>query len=84
MVGIPYNMDGSESDMAIQARKFCRRLSGRFNMPCHTMDERLSSREAREISRNNAELGGKRFDPRADIDSLAAQLILESWLAENS
>lgn len=82
VVGLPFNMDGTQSKMASQALKFAKRLNGRFDIPCHTIDERLSSREAREISRRNAELAGKKYNDREKIDSLAAQLILETWLAE--
>lgn len=83
IIGMPLNMDGTESDMSKLAGKFLRKLAQRFDMPCHTMDERLSTREAREIGRANAEARGKRFDERTEVDSLAAQLILESWFYEN-
>ena len=82
IIGLPLNMDGSESEISIRAKKFSNRLNGRFNLPCHTIDERLTSREARDISRANAEHEGRRYNNREEIDSLAAQLILESWLSE--
>lgn len=69
VVGLPLNMDGSESEMSIRALKFARRLTGRFNLPHQTIDERLSTREAREQS-TTAE----------QIDDIAAKIILESWL----
>jgi putative Holliday junction resolvase len=81
VVGMPYNMDGTESEMTAQARKFADKLTGRYERPCHTVDERLSTRAAREISRNNAELLGKRYNDRAKVDAMAAQLLLESWFA---
>ena len=84
VVGMPYNMDGSENDMTVKATQFIARLEERFDLPCHTMDERLSTREAKDLSRANAERGGKKFNDKAIVDSYAAQLILESWLAENS
>lgn len=83
VVGLPLNMDGSESAMSARARKFANQLHGRFGLPCHLIDERLSSREARDIGRAHAEKRGKGFNSRRVIDSIAAQLILESWLAEN-
>lgn len=83
VVGVPLNMDGSESAMSTRALKFSRRLNGRFNLPCHTIDERLSSREARDISRSNAQQSGRKYNQKEEIDALAAQLILETWLAEN-
>ena len=73
VVGLPYNMDGSESALLQRARKFANRLHGRFQIPCYGIDERLSSHAAEEL------LTGSREQP---IDSVAAQLILESWFAE--
>lgn len=83
VVGMPYNMDGSENAMTVKATQFMAQLEDRFGLPCHAMDERLSTREARDLSRANAERGGRKFNDRALVDSYAAQLILESWLAEN-
>jgi len=50
VVGLPLNMDDSEGDMSIRAEKFARRLTGRFGIPHQTIDERLSSFEAREFA----------------------------------
>lgn len=78
VVGLPYNLDGSESALMLRAVKFANRLNGRFNKPCYGMDERLSSQEAAEqvLEANN---GVKK---RAAIDDIAAQIILENWFAE--
>lgn len=75
LVGLPLNMDGSESEMSRRAARFARRLNGRFNIRCELMDERLSSFEARE------ELACAERGRRESIDSLAARLILQSWFA---
>ncbi len=73
VVGLPYNMDDSESELLRRARKFGQRLEGRLHRPCYGMDERLSSFEARgRLMRGESEGG---------VDSIAAQLILESWFA---
>jgi putative Holliday junction resolvase len=79
VVGIPLNMDGTESDMSTRARRFMAQLTQRYGKPCHEVDERLSTREARDITRRNAELIGKKINDRAKVDALAAQLLLESW-----
>lgn len=84
VVGLPLNMDDSEGQLSQRARKFARRLEGRFALPCHLVDERLSTREAREIHRDNATRRGRRPDHRAAVDSLSAQLILESFLRDRS
>lgn len=75
VVGLPLNMDGTESEMSRRAARFARRLSGRFNILYELMDERLSSFEARD------ELAASEHGRRESIDSLAARLILQSWFA---
>lgn len=77
VVGQPLNMDGSESELSRLAAKFGRRLEGRFQLPVAFMDERLSSFEAKELLREQGHKGDYREQP---VDSLAAHLILQSWL----
>ncbi len=84
IVGMPFNMDGSENDMTSLAQKFAQRLQGRFNIPCFTIDERLSSREARDLKKQLADQQGKKYNDKEAIDSLAAQLILENWFSVNA
>lgn len=81
VVGLPLNMDGSESEMATRARKFAKRLHGRYHLPVDLVDERLSSYEAKQSAREGGHAGdfGK-----AGIDDQAAVLILESWFAEGA
>jgi len=71
VVGLPLNMDDSQSEMSIRAERFARRLTGRFNIPHSTVDERLSSVEAREYA--------NRGEP---VDAIAAKLILETWFRQ--
>lgn len=81
VIGLPYNMDGSENEVFLRARKFGQRLEGRLHKPCYGMDERLSSFEARDQIVNRPEgNGGKYTDLQKEVDGLAAKLILESWL----
>jgi putative Holliday junction resolvase len=79
VVGQPLNMDGSESELSRLAAKFGRRLEGRFQLPVAFMDERLSSFEAKEILREQGHRGDYREQP---ADSLAAHLILQTWLQQ--
>jgi len=48
LVGLPLNMDGSESDMSERARAFAAGLEKRHALPVTMVDERLSSREAQQ------------------------------------
>jgi len=78
VVGLPLNLDDSESDMSRRARKFGKRLYGRYGKPCEMVDERGSTREAKSIARSLGHRGNYREE---SVDGLAAQLILESWFA---
>ncbi|HEY0963190.1 MAG TPA: Holliday junction resolvase RuvX [Pseudomonadales bacterium] len=84
VIGMPFSMDGTDNDMTARARNFAKLLAERYGKPIHEIDERLSTRAAREISRDNAELIGKRYNDKTKVDALAAQLMLESWFASNA
>jgi putative Holliday junction resolvase len=80
VVGIPYNMDGSDSEMTVRANKFRKRLHGRYGLPANGIDERLSTKEAMQhLSSQPMTLSKAR---KAKVDSIAAQIILQSWLNE--
>jgi putative Holliday junction resolvase len=75
VVGLPYDMDDSEAEIAPLARRFARQLEGRYRLPVYLADERLTSQVARlELGR-----GVKKYD---ELDAIAAKLILETWLSE--
>lgn len=78
VVGLPLNMDDSESELSNLARKFGRRLHARYRLPVFMQDERLSSREARATL---GEAWGRRKGKLPSLDSTAAVLILESWFS---
>ncbi|MGQ0286594.1 Holliday junction resolvase RuvX [Pasteurellaceae bacterium 22721_9_1] len=76
VVGLPLNMDGTEQDLTLRAKKFANRLHGRFGLPVELQDERLTTTEARtEIFSR----GGYRALEKGKVDSISACLILESW-----
>ena len=77
VVGIPLNMDGSESEMSRRARKFGNRIHGRWGLPFYPADERLTSFEAKEWA---GRLGHKGHYGSNPVDAMAAQIILEAWL----
>ena len=76
IVGLPLNMDGSDNPITERARKFAKRLHGRFHLTCHLVDERLSTREARE----RTGMQGKSDRHAGQLDSAAACIILEQFL----
>jgi putative Holliday junction resolvase len=76
LVGLPLNMDDSESELSARSRKFARRLRHQTNIETLMVDERLTTREARD------ELGHYQAQGRAkklSADSVAAALFIESW-----
>jgi len=74
VVGIPYHMDGSEQDMSGAAQRFCRQLEGRYGLPVHHAEERLSS----YVVEAGLSAGAK----QTAIDPLSAQVILQDWLQQ--
>ncbi|MEQ3696450.1 MAG: Holliday junction resolvase RuvX [Pseudomonadales bacterium] len=79
IVGLPLNMDGSESEMCQSARRFGNRLNGRFNLPVEMADERLTTREAKHEAHLRGRRGSYKDNP---VDSIAARMILEGWLTK--
>ena len=76
LVGLPLNMDDSESELSTRARKFARRLRHQTNIETLMVDERLTTREARdELDHYQAQGRGKKLS----ADSIAAALLIESW-----
>ena len=78
IVGLPLNMDDSESEMSHLARKFGHRLHGRFKLPVEMVDERLSTAEAKSFAREQGHKGNYKDSP---VDSFAAEAILGFWLS---
>jgi len=77
VVGLPLNMDGSEQQLTLDAKKFGRRLEGKFGIPVEYQDERLTTADAKEqlFAR-----GGYRNLKKDNIDAESAKLIIESYL----
>ena len=79
IVGLPLNMDDSENAMTQAARKFGHRLQGRYNLPVHLVDERLTSVVAKNTLVESRTPWKQR---KAKVDKLAAQTILQAYLDE--
>lgn len=84
VVGLPLAMDGSESNMSGEARKFGAKLSEHTGLTVNFVDERLTSVTADRILRETAQPGKKMTKKRVrTIDNLAAQLILQTYFNDN-
>lgn len=77
IVGLPLNMDGTEQEMTLRARKFGQRLHGRFGLPVEFKDERLTTTDAKA---RLFERGGFKQLGKQKVDAVSAMLILESWI----
>lgn len=77
VVGLPLNMDGTESATTQRVRDFTRKLAGRLSVPVVYVDERLTSKQAERLM---IEGDTRRQDRREKIDKVAAALILQSAL----
>ncbi len=78
IVGAPFADPGyAESPLLPRIRRFAHQLEGRFHLPVHLIDERLTTREAESLR------GEQKYFSSGKIDALSAALILETWLHEN-
>lgn len=82
VVGLPLTLEGGEQKITRGARTFADALAQRSGLPVHLVDERHTSQEAsRRFAAQRASGAARRRDA-ANIDSLAAAVILESWLTQ--
>jgi putative Holliday junction resolvase len=82
VVGLPLNMDGTESGGSESAVKFGRELAEKSGKPVVFVDERLSSFEA-EQSLADRKRGGEKMTRKGKkerLDAVAASLILQAFL----
>ena len=77
IVGLPFNMDGSESSTTKKVREFTEKLASRLNVPVFFVDERLTSKQA---ERAMIEGDVRREKRKEKIDQVAAALLLKSAL----
>ena len=77
VLGLPKNMDGTEGPRAEKARQFAAMLEAESGLPVILWDERRSTIEAHAILHA---VGKKEKKHRANVDAVAASLLLESYL----
>ena len=75
IVGLPLNMDGTTQPITKKAKHFGHQLRKQFQLPVYFIDERLTTIAAKDQAHSTIK-GRARFDA---IDSISAQLIVESW-----
>jgi putative Holliday junction resolvase len=77
VVGLPLAPDGSEGAAAAAARALAADLARRTGLPVVLWDERLTTARALGAVR---ELGGRTRGRRAELDALAATVLLQHYL----
>ena len=77
VVGYPLRLSGAEGIQSNKMQHFAEELRGKFGLPVHLWDERLTSSQANRILRD-ADLSIKKRG--AAVDRMAAVLILQSWM----
>ena len=77
IVGLPYNFDGTESEMSAEARRLARNFSLSLAIPVYLHDERVSTYQARG---NLWARGLKGKEMEKHLDSEAAAIILEDFI----
>lgn len=76
--GLPKTLRGTTGRQARHIREQAERIARASGLPHEFADERLSSSEAKRVLR---EQGLSEREMRGKIDSVAASLFLEAWLA---
>ncbi len=77
VIGLPVNMDGSESEQTNSVKKFAQKLEKRTNLPIFFQDERLTSKAADSFLSG---FGLNRKQRNESDDLAAASMILETTL----
>jgi putative Holliday junction resolvase len=77
VVGLPLHLTGRSGPEAEAARAFARALGEASGLPVDLLDERWTSREA---ERSLAEAPARHKRDKGSVDSVAATLLLRTWL----
>ncbi len=81
VIGLPLKMDGSEGQSVQMAREFGDELAKLVSVPVFYQDERLSTVTAQKIL---IETGMRREKRKDKVDSIAATIILQTYLDKKS
>jgi len=79
VVGHPLNLDGTASEMALEAEQFAARIKKHLGLPVELVDERLSSWEAEKMIAERPHRNSRKR--KRSVDETAAAIILRDFLA---
>ena len=77
VIGLPLNMNGTESEKSRKVRKFGALLADELSLPVVFWDERMTSVQAHRVLK---EMGKKTYKNKSRIDRISATLILQEFL----
>lgn len=80
VIGMPFHMNGKESDLSTRVRAFSEKLLANINIPIYFLDERLTSKISEAYL---FESGIKKKKHKDKIDEGAAAIILQDYLDAN-
>ena len=83
VVGMPTELDGSESTLTKRIERFCNQINGRYNLPVELENEQFTSIEAAGRLKQLRQSGRKQKVKKEEVDKIAASIILESWMKNN-
>ena len=83
VVGMPIELDGSESPLKKRIERFCNQLNGRYNLPVEQENEQFTSIEAAQRLKQLRQSGRKQKVKKEEVDKIAASIILENWMKNN-
>ena len=80
VIGLPFNADGTESEMSAVVRDFAGKLAKQTGVKVAFQDERYTSFEAEEYLKE----AGIKWEKRKELlDKVSAQIILQDYLDAN-
>ncbi len=77
ILGLPLNMNGSESEKSRKVRAFGETLAGETSLPVIYWDERMTTMQAKRVM---AELETKTFGNKHIVDRISATLMLQEYM----
>lgn len=80
VVGQPLCLDGTEGPQARRVARYAEALAARLPVPVVAWDERFTTVAAEEILRQNRRKKKRQARTRGEVDSIAAAVILQSYL----
>jgi len=77
VIGLPLDGDGNDTPRSIEVRAIAREIERRTGLPVELMDERYTTAAA---LRSIRDMGGSTRGRKADVDALAASVLLQQVL----